>query len=162
MNIREGLPAYRYGGARAMVILHDRQLRSFLAVWQRARAAKLSLPVTEDPDYASLEHLLRHVCACARGYMLWMCKVLELPDPAIEPAPELDRIAAEAAGYLDHLAQGWQRPLAEVPEDRFGIPEYESGWKVKYCVDAMLEHAVMHPIRHEFQLVELLAAEAGA
>ena len=33
---------------------------------------------------------------------------------------------------------------------------YTSRWKVEYCIDAMLEHAVMHPIRHEFQLSNLL------
>ena len=26
----------------------------------------------------------------------------------------------------------------------------------RYCIDAMLEHAVMHPIRHAFQLDELI------
>lgn len=35
-------------------------------------------------------------------------------------------------------------------------PEYPSRWKTLYCVDAMLEHAVMHPIRHAFQLEELM------
>jgi hypothetical protein len=28
-----------------------------------------------------------------------------------------------------------------------------------YSIDAMLEHAVMHPIRHSYQLEELMAAE---
>ena len=47
----------------------------------------------------------------ARGYMTWMCEVLELPDPEIRIPPE---------------------------------------------PTALLEHAVMHPIRHAFQLEELM------
>ncbi|MBU1700119.1 MAG: hypothetical protein KJ970_07830 [Candidatus Eisenbacteria bacterium] len=156
MNVKDGLPDYLYAGARAMVILHDHHLRSCFEMWKRAKRAGLALPATADPDYASLETLLLHICACARGYMVWMCDVLQLPDPGIEPAPGKDTMAAEANDYIDHLAMRWQSPLAGVPEDKFGRPEYESRWKVKYCVDAMLEHAVMHPIRHEFQLEELL------
>jgi hypothetical protein len=33
---------------------------------------------------------------------------------------------------------------------------YPSRWGTEYCIDAMLEHAVMHPIRHEFQLRNLM------
>jgi len=49
--------------------------------------------------------------AAARGYMTWMCEVLELPDPEIRIPPE---------------------------------------------PTALLEHADMHPIRHAFQLEELM------
>ncbi len=42
--------------------------------------------------------------------------------------------------------------MADVPVERFYKPEYEAPWKIRYCIDAMLEHAVMHPIRHRFQL----------
>ena len=53
--------------------------------------------------------------------------------------------------------QSPSRFLAEVPEERFEDREYPARWKTLYCVDAMLEHAVMHPIRHTFQLERLLA-----
>jgi uncharacterized damage-inducible protein DinB len=115
------------------------------------------LPAGDDPNYASLEALLRHVLRAARGYMVWICEMLELPDPQIRSTPQAGEIEAEAESYLEHLLEQWRRPLAEVPEERFYSPEYPSRWKVDYCIDAMLEHAVMHPIRHQFQLMELLA-----
>jgi len=43
-----------------------------------------------------------------------------------------------------------------VAEEKFYQPEYLAPWKTKYCIDSMLEHAVMHPIRHHFQLKELM------
>jgi len=46
--------------------------------------------------------------------------------------------------------------LREVPNDKLETPEYPSQWQTRYCIDSMLEHAVMHPIRHAFQLEELL------
>ena len=42
--------------------------------------------------------LLNHALRAARGYMVWMCEKLELPDPEIEPPPELAVIEAEGGG----------------------------------------------------------------
>ena len=149
------LPEYAYGGARALVLLHEEHLGLFLAEWRLAAAGGLTLPRSEDPSYASLGALLVHVLGAAGGYMRWMCEVLALDDPGIERRPDANRIEAEADRYLAHVLAAWRSPLAAVAEERFHQPEYASRWKVKYCVDAMLEHAVMHPIRHRFQLAEL-------
>ena len=155
------LTEYRYGGARTLVLLHERQLRKFYATWQAAKAAGVTLPETDDPSYASLETLLRHVLYCAASYMDWMCEVLELPDPEIRPAPEAEVAEAEAESYLEHLIERWRIPLAEITEGECYYPAYTSRWNVSYCIDAMLEHAAMHPYRHRFQLEELLAASEG-
>ena len=154
------LPAYRYGAARTMVYLHEQYMQEFLKVWQKAKAAEIALPPTDDPSYVSLEMLLRHVLRAARYYMVWMCENLALPNPEIKPVPELDVIEGGAESYLAHLTHQWRLPLAEVEEEQFNRPEYPSSWGVKYCVDAMLEHAVMHPILHRVQLEELLEEQA--
>jgi hypothetical protein len=156
MDGRSSLPRYEYTGARAMVMLHEHYLRECVATWKRAKAAGLKLPESADPAYASLETLLAHILRAAREYMTWMCEVLELPDPVIRPAPEADTVAADADGFVDHLAERWRAPLTGVPPERFETPEYRARWGTRYCLDAMLEHAVMHPLRHEFQLRRLL------
>ena len=150
------LPTYSYRGARALVLLHEQQLRKFLETWRQAKALGVSLPKTDDSDYQSMETLLRHILRAARGYMSWMCEKLELPDPEIMPTPEANEIEEQADHYLEHLLDHWRTPLAAVTEERFHTPEYQARWKVAYCIDAMLEHAVMHPIRHQFQLAELM------
>jgi hypothetical protein len=150
------LPAYKYGGARAMVQLHEHYMREFLETWVKAKEASLVLPKTDDPAYASLETLLRHICSAARGYMVWMCEVLSLPDPEITAAPEPEAVEEEAEAYIEHILVRWREPLANVEEERFHRPEYPARWKTNYCIDAMMEHAVMHPLRHEFQLRRLM------
>ena len=147
---------YRSRAVRALVLLHDEQLRRFLDAWKRARAASVVLPVTNDPAYASLDTLLRHVLGAARGYMTWMCEVLELPDPEIHVAPEPAVLSKDPDAYMEHVLERWRTPLQEVGDDRLEAPEYPSRWQTRYCIDAMLEHAVMHPIRHAFQLEELV------
>jgi uncharacterized damage-inducible protein DinB len=148
--------AYRSRAVRALVLLHDEHLRRFLVVWSQARAASVVLPNTHDPAYASLDTLLSHVLGAAGSYMTWMCQVLELPDPEIRTPPGAAALAADAQSYLEHVLERWRSPLREVGDDRLETPEYQSQWQSRYCIDAMLEHAVMHPIRHAFQLEELM------
>ena len=150
---------HRYRGARAMVVLHETHMRRFLARWRRAKEVSLDLPITDDPDYVSLESLLRHVVSAARGYMMWMCASLDLPDPQILPAPDVKRIESGVDDYVEHLLARWRAPLRDVPEERFD-ETFPSPWGPVYCIDAMLEHAVMHPIRHAFQLEDLLGGKA--
>ncbi len=148
---------FTYGGAQALTELHATHIRSFLSVWQQAKAAGITPPACEDPDYDSLEHILAHVLGAARGYMVWMCECLELPDPGIPATPDLQAIEKAAGDYTEVLIDRWRDPLVGMTEEQSNTPAYLSGWKVLYCIDAMLEHAVMHPIRHEHQLRKWLA-----
>lgn len=153
------LKDYKYSGARSMVLLHEKYLESFLQTWQEAKSINLALPEIEDPNYKSLDTLLKHIFRSARGYMIWICDKLNLPDPEIKQMPESDIIESEANEYLVYLVNKWRNPLAEIVEEKFHSPTFTSRWGVNYCIDAMLEHAVMHPIRHEFQLRNLITEQ---
>jgi uncharacterized damage-inducible protein DinB len=150
------LKPYKYNGARSLVLLHEKHLKSFLSVWKTAKKLNVALPKTDDQDYQSLQTLLRHIFRSARGYMIWMCDKLDLDDPDIDKTPDADEISLQADTYISHLLEKWRLPLSEIPEERFHSPVYKSRWGVDYCIDAMLEHAVMHTIRHEFQLTNLI------
>ena len=154
--ISQDLPKYKYNGARAMVILHEKHLRSCIETWKEAKNLNIKLPKTEDKDYESLETVLRHILRAARGYMTWICEKLNLPDPGIEVQPEPDIVEIKADEFVNHLLEKWRLPLVDIPEEKFHSPTFTSRWGVDYCIDAMLEHAVMHPIRHEFQLRNLI------
>ena len=149
-------PTFKHNGVRALVILHEKHLRSFYETWKKAKELNVKLPQTDDPDYQSLETLLRHPLRSARGYLTWICEKLNLDDPQINEPPEVENIVEEAPAYLEHLLTQWKKPLINVTGEQLEDEIYESRWGVKYCIDAMLEHAVMHPIRHEFQLQELI------
>jgi hypothetical protein len=147
---------YRSRAVRALVLLHEEHLRRFVRTWKLALATSVSLPLTDDSAYASLSALGRHVLGAAGGYMVWMCEVLTLPDPGIRSAPDVAAMVRDADDYLEHVLERWRTPLREVPDEQLETPEYPSRWQTRYCIDSMLEHAVMHPIRHTFQLDELI------
>ena len=149
---------YRSRAVRALVLLHEEHLRRFIHTWRRALAASVSLPPSDDPACVSLGALGQHVLGAAGGYMVWMCEVLKLPDPGIRPAPDAAAIVRDAEEYMEHVLERWRAPLCDVSSELLETPEYPSRWQTRYCIDAMLEHAVMHPIRHAFQLDELIKA----
>ncbi len=141
---------YTYAGVRALVQLHDRHLRAFVSAWEQAARDGIRLPRTDDPTCASLPALLHHVLRAARGYMIWICECLGLEDPQIREAPST--LPEDLAGYVEHLLARWDGPLRQVEERATEERAYPSRWGPPYCIDAMLEHAVMHPLRHAYQL----------
>ena len=142
---------------RALVLLHEEHLRRFVQTWRLAMESSVSLPPTADPNYSSLATLGRHVLRSAGGYLVWVCEVLKLPNPGIRPAPDEAAIVHEADAYLEHILERWRgASLREISGEQMDTPEYPSRWGTRYSIDAMFEHAVMHPIRHAFQLDELM------
>ena len=147
---------FQYRGARSSILLHDREMRRFLEVWHRAKSEGLELPPDDDPDFVALDPLLAHVFRWARTYLVWIHEQLDLPDPGLDPVPDPNRMDAEVASYADHLLENWGGQLAGVPPERFFRETYEAPWGIPYCIDAMLEHAVVHPLKHRFRLEELM------
>ncbi len=151
MNQLEG---YRDRGARALVLLHERELRSCLAAWRRAVAWGVSLPLGTG-HYASEQALLRHVLGAAAGYLRWIADKLELGDAGVEVVPEPETIEERADAYLEHVLERWREVLRDAPGERFG-ETYRANWGEELSIESMLEHAVVHPMRHALQLEELM------
>jgi uncharacterized damage-inducible protein DinB len=152
---------FRYRGARVLVALHDEQMHRFLETWSSAKTEGVDLPRVDDPDYESLESLLGHVLRWSGTYLSWSCEKLGLPDPEIGPVPAADTIESDAEGYMADLLGRWETALCDVEADRFFKSDHLAPWGVPYSVEAMLEHAVVHPVRHRFQLEELMGLRRG-
>ncbi len=151
--------SHTYRGARALVALHERELRAFVPVWRRFSATGLSLPATDDEDYLSNEHLLLHVLRAAGRYLTWMCRQLGLPDPEVAAAPDVSEVAERADEFMEHVLERWRGALEAVPAARFEDKAYVSNWGAPMTIESMLEHAFTHPARHTFQLEELMARD---
>src|SRR5262245_51142297 len=127
---------YRSRAVRAMVLLHEEHLRRFVRTWRVALANSVSLPPTDDPAYASLQALGRHVLSAAGGYMIWMCEVLALPDPGIRSAPDASAIVQDADAYLEHVLERWPAALRDVPSEKLETPAYPTRWQTRTCTES--------------------------
>lgn len=150
------LTDFRYRGARALVLLHEQELERFVATWREGRQAGLMLSGFDDPNYASLETLLAHVFWWARYYLTWSSESIGLPDPQVSEVPQPGTIVEALDSYLEHLLERWRDVLTGVPEEPFLKPQYTTRWGASLPVEHLLEHAVVHPMRHRLQLIELM------
>ena len=149
---------FKSRGVRALVMLQMAEMRRLFVVWKKAKRLGVELPKTLDPDYKDLDLLMRHPLRACRGYLTWLCEVLERPEAIIPDPPEPADVAKKGEAYLDVLERGWHKHMAWMPNevlDSFVV--HTSRWGAPMTVEAMLEHAAVHPMRHRFQLEELIA-----
>ena len=150
--------AFKSRGVRALVILQRTEMERLFVVWKKARRAGVKLPATSDPSYENFDVLMFHGLRACRGYLTWLCEVLNRPDPRVPPPPDAEKVATQGAAYLKTLAKAWEKHMAWASTRTLDSPRvYTSRWGAPMTVEAMLEHAVAHPMRHRFQLEELLA-----
>lgn len=150
--------AFKSRGVRALVVLQMREMDRLFVVWKQAKRAGVKLPATRDPAYQSMDLLMRHPLRSCRGYLTWLCEVLGRPEPKVPDPPDAEKVAAQGAAYLKVLAKAWERHMAWMPGKTLDSPRvHTSRWGAPMTVEAMLEHAVAHPMRHRFQLEELIA-----
>lgn len=150
---------FKHGGVGALVILHEQYIKSFIETWKTAKQNSINLPETDDQYYVSLDTLLYHVLRSAGNYMRWICENLKLPDPQIRTVPKVENVERELPEYLHHLLEKWKTPLLNVEESEVYSKIYPIHWCAGFTIDSMLEHAVMHPLRHEFQLKKLITEQ---
>jgi len=143
------MPEFESRAVRALVLLLDVHFRRCVATWHDAKAADVTLPPSAEPHYHSLDALLAHILEAAREELVWICGQLELTEPEVSRQSSVDQILA-----------AWKSALVTVSDEAPYEPEFTSGWGLTYSISSMLEHVVMHAIRHEFQLAELLSQKA--
>jgi uncharacterized damage-inducible protein DinB len=150
---------WTYRGVRALVILHERELRRFVETWKKAKAEDVGLENTGYEPGTTLDGILAHVMHWARDYVVWSCEKLRLDGPLCPPVPDEEQLAREVDDYMQHVLEWWKKPFRNLPEDAFSEPQYRTRWGSVYPVEALLEHAVVHPMRHRLQLEELMDAD---
>lgn len=145
---------------RNLVELHERELHAFLEVWKRFVAAGLPMPEAHgDSDYESRERLAGHVLASARGYLTRIGEWLGRPVTDVDADTDTVALAARADRFAAQVLDAYRRHLASVTTGEFEPQDHRTRWGVLMSVEMLLEHAVVHPMRHRIQLERLLAGE---
>lgn len=148
---------FRSRGVESLVELHERALRDFLDVWNRFMASGAPMPDAKgDPSYADREQLIGHVLMAARSYMAWICECAGRPVTDIDGSKDAHDIAARAPAFMDEVLAGWRRHLAALTDEECAPKVYTSRWGEPYNIEQMLEHAVVHPMRHRNQIEKIL------
>jgi uncharacterized damage-inducible protein DinB len=148
---------FKSNAVRALVELHEVELERFHDVWIRFRASGTPLPATDDPSYASVEHLGGHVFRAARNYLTWIGEFVSRPVTDVDADTDPVSIARRGRAFVDEVLEAWRRHLALLEDREMTPATRKSRWGEEYNIEQMLEHAVVHPMRHRVQLERLLS-----
>jgi len=156
---------FRSRAVKSLVELHEIEMRRFLATWDRYVESGAALPEgRDDPDYASPDHLVTHAVRAARGYLIRVSEWVGRPASELDPTRDPAAIVPRLHEHVEETLAAWRRHLAAL-EDRELASRHIVQWggvEESFSVEQMLEHAVVHPMRHRIQLERILvAAESG-
>jgi uncharacterized damage-inducible protein DinB len=148
---------FRSRAVRSLVELHEREMRSFLEVWDRFVAASLPLPEAHgDESYQSRERLGAHVLMAARGYLTRIGEWVERPVSDVDDSQDPNEIVGRASQFADNVLAAYRRHLADIITEELEPQSHRTRWGELMSVENLLEHAVVHPMRHRIQLERIL------
>lgn len=151
---------FKSNAVRSCVELHEIELNRFYDTWQAFRASGIQLPETADPSYASAEHLGGHVFRAARNYLTWIGECVKRPVTDVDLDMDVASVARKGRAFVDEVVAAWRRHLSALEDSELSPAMYKARWGEDYSVEQMLEHAVVHPMRHRIQLERLMAGRA--
>jgi uncharacterized damage-inducible protein DinB len=145
------------GAVGALMDEYARAAEDFCAVVERLDAARWNEERPgPDPQTRSLRAVCAHVCGAAHRYADYIRRRRGLPFvelftlPADQPADPRDvrPLLAAALRYTEDAVDG----LHGATEEELGALTFQVRWGPTYDPDMLLEHAVMHLLRHRRQL----------
>ena len=149
--------AFRSRAVRSLVELHEREMRSFQEVWKRFVASGRPLPEAHgDKSYESRETLEGHVLMAARGYLTRIGEWVGRPVTDVDPSQDAREIVKRSAEFANEVLAAYRRHLAEVTTEELDPQVHRTRWGELMSIDNLLEHAVVHPMRHRIQLERIL------
>jgi uncharacterized damage-inducible protein DinB len=154
------MPEFKSRAVRSLVELHETEMKKFFDVWDRFVASGLPLPEARgDADYQSRDHLVGHVVRAARNYLTWIGEQLGRPVTDVDLEADSLKIAPRAKDFVAEVISAWRRHMPLIADEELEPAAYKTRWGVLMTIESMLEHAVVHPMRHRIQLERLLEAK---
>jgi len=150
---------YRNGPLGAMMDEYERAAVELLLILEDIsdeEYKKIFDAKTKDEDCRSIQTIMGHVVGSGYSYADSIRKVFGIPSarPKIEPFPRMEAIE----GLEKMLAY-----TAETLEDKWDTPEEDihkinvaSSWGQPYTLEQILEHAIVHILRHRRQVERFL------
>jgi hypothetical protein len=141
----------------SLVELHEREMRSFLVTWDRFVASGLPVPEAYgDESYSSRERLGAHVLFAPRGYLTRIGEWVERPVTDVDACQDPGEAVGRAVEFADDVLAAYRRHLAAITTEELEAQVHRTRWGELMSVENLLEHAVVHPMRHRIQLERLL------
>jgi uncharacterized damage-inducible protein DinB len=155
------LEDYRKGAVGALMDEYERAALELKALVEKTRDedyTRIADAETADEDCRSIQTIMNHVVHAGYGYANGIRRKIPMPHeplgterrqiPPAEIGGEIDKVLAYTAETLDGM---WEMSYAEL--DKFVIERKDD---FSENLEQLLEHAVLHVLRHRRQIEKFL------
>lgn len=151
---------FRTGAVGALLDEYERAAREFQSlIGETGEAAFTEIRdrETADEDCRSIQSVSRHVVMAGYSYANYIRQHFSMP---FQPVPREPLAYAEASAAIDEMLAYTAEALEgkwEIGDDEVGKVVIKSRWGVVYDLEQLLEHAIVHVLRHRRQVEKFLA-----
>lgn len=150
---------YRKGAVGAMMDEYERAALEFQALIRKITEddfTRTADEATEDESCRSIQTVTSHVIGAGYGYANYIRQQFSM---AFEPVQRRLVSHAEASGGIDEMLAYTIETLDgkwEMTDDEINRIKIDSRWGVAYDLEQLLEHAIVHVLRHRRQVEKFL------
>lgn len=144
------------GSLRAILDEYARAIRDFEAVLLALTADRYQAKtVLSDEEFPNTQSILEHVIGAAHNYVNYLHDALDGIDRGYQkrvfdfatPSKAMDSLWEAFGRMVDVLGR-----IKDWSDDQQGAKRFVTRWKQEYDIEQMLEHAIVHILRHRRQL----------
>ena len=151
--------SYREGAIGALMDEYERavwELRHLVERVAEEDAVRVVDPRTEDEDCRSVQTIASHVVNAGYGYADLLRKLFSIPSARPPKAllshrESLEQLDAVLAYTAETLEGRWR-----MTDEEISGAVINSGWGVRYDAEQLLEHAIVHVLRHRRQIEKFM------
>lgn len=158
MNVsKKKLEDYRPGAAGSLIDEYERAAFELKSLLQTIDAADYTRIVEGESDHChSIAVIMNHVVRAGYGYANYIRNALLIDFAPVEDrkikqsaiGDEIDQMLTYTAQIFDNRRQAGGDEMTDI--------YFKTRWNVTYNIDQLLEHAIVHILRHRRQIEKFL------
>ena len=132
------------------------ELKLLLGLISEADFTRIVDTETKDEDCRSIQTIITHVVRAGYGYADYIREVFSIPSTRPESVPVS---YGEAVAKIDYMLAYTVQTLEgkwEMKDEEIEGMAIKSRWGVTYNLEQLLEHAIVHILRHRRQVERFL------
>jgi uncharacterized damage-inducible protein DinB len=157
--LKKNLADYRPGATGSILDEYERAIEELKTVVRNVsgeRYTQIADAETQNKDCRSIETIMNHVVVAGHFYIKYIRESLSMETCPVqkknfsqeEIAGEIDQVIAQTVAIFDGH---WDEM-----NEKMNTVYIDAGWGVRYNIDQMLEHAIVHILRHRRQIEKFI------
>ena len=153
----KSLEDYRKGAVGSLLDEYERAAFELKSVLQKTSAEDYTRDVEGESEHCrSIEVIMNHVLRAGYGYSKYIRDALSMDASPVEdrqiPQTDISDEIDKMLAYTAEIFEGERQITDEELENIY----FKTRWDVIYNIDQLLEHAIVHILRHRRQIQKFL------